>query len=123
MLLIGLGLLPRLTLRLSLLYLPLRRGLLLTDRGVIERRGLEADREFPLPLDTSEYSERLRARPRGDSEAMVVLMLKECRGARSGTRGCRFIRQSRDLPVCFLLKVGGLALAALSKAINTSAAS
>ncbi len=78
MLLTGLGVLPRLTLRLSLLYLPLRRGLLLTERGVIERRGLETDRESPLPLETSEYGERLRARPRGDTEAMVALVLKEC---------------------------------------------
>lgn len=91
-LLTGLGLLPRLALRLSLLYLPLRRGLLLTDRGVIERRGLEADRDSPLPFETSEYGERLRARPRGDSEAMVVLVLRECREldeARWGTRGCQ----------------------------------
>jgi len=78
-LLTGLGLLPRLTLRLSLLYLPLRRGLLLIDRGVIERRGLDGDRESPRPLETSEYGERVRTRPRGDSEAIVVLVMKQYR--------------------------------------------
>lgn len=92
MLLTGLGLLPRLTLRLSLLYLPLRRGLLLADRGVIERRGLERDREPSLPLETSEYGERVRTRPRGDSEAIVGLVLKGCGEAdrvRWKTRGCK----------------------------------
>jgi len=47
-LLIGLGLLPRLILRLSLLYLPFLRGLRLCDRGEIVRRGLERDLELGL---------------------------------------------------------------------------
>ena len=64
-LLIGLGLLPRLALRLSLLYLPFLRGLRLTERGEIERRGLEGDLESGLPLETSEYGDRERGRPRG----------------------------------------------------------
>jgi hypothetical protein len=43
---IGLGDLPRLTLRLSLLYLPfLRGGVRLADRGETVRRGLEGERE------------------------------------------------------------------------------
>lgn len=45
----------------------------------MERRSLEGDRNSSLPLETSEYCERLRARPRGDdSEAMVSLLLKAC---------------------------------------------
>lgn len=73
MLLTGLALLPRLTLRLSLLYLPLRTGL--GERWEVERRGLETDLETGLPFDRSEYGERLRARPRGDADAMVAMML------------------------------------------------
>ena len=79
MLLIGLGLLPRLRLRLSLLYLPFRRGLRLTERGEMERRGLERDLEAGLPPGASEYGERVRTRPRdGDLEGMVALMSEEC---------------------------------------------
>jgi hypothetical protein len=54
-LLTGLGLLPRLGLRerLSVLYLPLRRGLRLTERGEIERR-LEGDLDSGLGLEMSE---------------------------------------------------------------------
>jgi hypothetical protein len=54
-LLTGLGLLPRLGLRerLSVLYLPLRRGLRLTERGEMERRR-EGDLDSGLGLETSE---------------------------------------------------------------------
>jgi hypothetical protein len=44
-LLIGLGLLPRLRLRLSLLYLPFLLGLRLNERGEMVRRGRETDLE------------------------------------------------------------------------------
>jgi hypothetical protein len=87
-LLIGLGLLPRLALRLSLLYLPFLRGLRLTERGEIERRGLEGDLESGLPFETSEYGDRVRGRPRGgegDLEgifAMKLEELEECEVAR-----------------------------------------
>jgi hypothetical protein len=47
-LLIGLGDLPRLTLRLSLLYLPFLRGVRLAERGEIVRRSLEGDLESGL---------------------------------------------------------------------------
>jgi hypothetical protein len=51
-LLIGLGLLPRLTLRLSLLYLPFLLGLRLADLGEIERRASEyGDRVWGRPLE------------------------------------------------------------------------
>jgi hypothetical protein len=76
-LLIGLGLLPRLTLRerLSLLYLPFRRGLRLAERGEMERR-LEIDLDSGLPSEASEYGDRVRGLPRdGDLEGMVALML------------------------------------------------
>jgi hypothetical protein len=46
-LLIGLGLLPRL-LRLSLLYRPFLGGVRLSERGEIERRGLEGDLDSGL---------------------------------------------------------------------------
>ena len=73
MLLTGLGLLPRLTLRLSLLYLPFLRGLLLIERGEIVRRGLDGDRDG-LSCETSEYGERVRGRPReGDLEGIFDL--------------------------------------------------
>ncbi len=64
-LLIGLGDLPRLALRLSLLYLPFLRGLRLGERGEMERRGLDADRDSCL--EASEYGDRDRDRglPRG----------------------------------------------------------
>jgi hypothetical protein len=52
-LLTGLGLRPRLTLRLSLLYLPFRRGVRLADR-VGERRGLEGDRDTGLSMEVLE---------------------------------------------------------------------
>jgi hypothetical protein len=87
-LLIGLGLLPRLALRLSLLYLPFLRGLRLTERGEIERRGLEGDLESGLPFETSEYGDRVRGRPRGGEGdldgifAMKVEELEECRVGR-----------------------------------------
>jgi hypothetical protein len=77
-LLIGLGLLPRLGLRerLSVLYLPFRRGLRLIERGEMERR-LERDLESGLALETSEYGDRVRGLPRdGDLEGMIMLMLK-----------------------------------------------
>lgn len=55
MLLTGLRLLPRLTLRLSLLYLPFLRGLRLRERGEIVRRGLERDLVSDRrPLEISE---------------------------------------------------------------------
>ena len=89
-LLIGLGLLPRLALRLSLLYLPFLRGLRLTERGEIERRGLEGDLESGLPFETSEYGDRdrVRGRPRGGEGdldgifAMKLEELEECEVAR-----------------------------------------
>ena len=59
----GLGLLPRLALRLLLLYLPFRRGVRLSDRGETVRRGLDGDLELFLSTETSEYGERLRPRP------------------------------------------------------------
>lgn len=77
MLLIGLGLLPRLALRerLSLLYLPFRRGLRLAERGEIERR-LERDLESGLAFEASEYGDRVLGLPRdGDLDGMVALML------------------------------------------------
>ena len=95
-LLIGLGLLPRLALRLSLLYLPFLRGLRLTERGEIERRGLEGDLESGLPFETSEYGDRVRGRPRGGEGdldgifAMKVEELEECRVGRvEGTQESR----------------------------------
>jgi hypothetical protein len=51
-LLTGLGLLPRLILRLSLLYLPFLLGLRLADLGEIVRRASEyGERVCGLPLD------------------------------------------------------------------------
>jgi len=95
-LLIGLGLLPRLALRLSLLYLPFLRGLRLTERGEIERRGLEGDLESGLPFETSEYGDRVRGRPRGGEGdldgifAMKVEELEECQVGRvEGTQESR----------------------------------
>lgn len=82
-LLTGLGLLPRLGLRvrLSVLYLPFRRGLRLTERGEMERRR-EGDRDSGLGLEASENGDRVRGLPRdGDLEGMVALVLK-CRGMR-----------------------------------------
>jgi len=97
-LLIGLGLLPRLALRLSLLYLPFLRGLRLTERGEIERRGLEGDLESGLPFETSEYGDRVRGRPRGGEGdldgifAMKVEELEECRVGRvEGTQESRLL--------------------------------
>lgn len=80
MLLIGLGLLPRLALRLrlSLLYLPFLRGLRLGDRGEIERLGLEGDLEIDLPFEATEYGERVRTRPREgdlDLDDMLATLL------------------------------------------------
>ena len=79
-LLIGLGLLPRLALRLSLLYLPFLRGLRLRERGEMERRGLEGDLESGLPFETSEYGDRVRGRPRGgegDLEGIFTMKAEE----------------------------------------------
>lgn len=72
MLLIGLGVLPRLTLRVSLLYLPFRRGVRLGERGEIVRRAREGVRESGL---SSEYGDRVRGRPRsGDREGILLKM-------------------------------------------------
>jgi hypothetical protein len=84
-LLTGLGLLPRLGLRerLSVLYLPFRRGLRLAERGEMERR-LEGDLDSGLGLEASEYGDLVRGLPRdgdGDLEGIVVLMLKLQRNA------------------------------------------
>jgi hypothetical protein len=52
-LLVGLGLLPRLTLRDSLRYLPFRRGLRLVDLGETVRRTSEyGERVCGLPLES-----------------------------------------------------------------------
>jgi hypothetical protein len=74
----GLGLLPRLILRLRLsvlnlsFLLELRLRLRLGERGVIERRAGERDLETCLPLGTSEYGDRVRTRPLDDDlEGMV----------------------------------------------------
>lgn len=73
-LLIGLGVLPRLTLRVSLLYLPFRRGVRLAERGEIVRRALERFLESGL---SSEYGDRLRGRPRSeDREGILRLALE-----------------------------------------------
>jgi hypothetical protein len=78
-LLIWPGLLPRLTLRLSLLYLPFLRGLRLIERGEIVRRGLDGDRESGL---SSECGERVRGRPRdGDREGILQQSCKNAANA------------------------------------------
>ena len=70
MLLTGLGVLPRLTLRLPLLYLPFRLGVRLGERGEIVRRSLEGDLESGA---SSEYGDRVRGRPRdGEREGMLT---------------------------------------------------
>lgn len=81
MLLIGLGLRPRLMLRVSLLYLPppFRRGVRLAERGEIVRRGREGDLDLESRRETSEYGERVRGRPRTgvrdlDREGMAVVV-------------------------------------------------
>jgi hypothetical protein len=88
-LLTGLGLLPRLALRLSLLYLPFLRGLRLGERGEIERRGLEGDLESGLPFEASEYGDRVRGRPRGgegDLDGIFAMKLWGIRGMPNRTR-------------------------------------
>lgn len=73
MLLSGLGDLPRLTLRLSLLYRPFLRGVRLEERGEIVRRGLEMDLDLDSGL-SSEYGDRVRGRPReGDRDGILKL--------------------------------------------------
>jgi hypothetical protein len=73
-LLTGLTLLPRLTLRLSLLSRPFLRGPRLNERGEMVRRGLDGDLERCRPLETSEYGDLVRGRPRGgDREGICVL--------------------------------------------------
>ncbi len=52
MLLIGLGDLPRLALRLSLLYLSFLRGVRLEERGETVRRGLETDLDLEPGLSS-----------------------------------------------------------------------
>ena len=82
-LLIGLGLLPRLGLRerLSVLVLPFRRGLRLGEREM-ERR-LEGDLDSGLALAVSEFGERVRGRPRdGDLEVMAAVVLRNRNEAR-----------------------------------------
>lgn len=77
MLLIGLGLLPRLPLRLrlSLLYLPFLRGFGLNERGEIDRRGLDGDLEPGLLCEASEYGDLVRGRPlEGDLERILVIV-------------------------------------------------
>jgi hypothetical protein len=72
-LLIGLGDLPRLMLRLALLYLPFLRGVRLGERGEIVRRGLEGDLDIVSGL-SSEYGDLVRGRPReGDREGILKL--------------------------------------------------
>jgi len=77
-LLTGLALLPRLGLRLSLLYLPFLLGVRLEERGEIERRGLEGDLEIGFwSMEASEYGERERPLPRdGDREGITVVLLR-----------------------------------------------
>lgn len=64
MLLTGLGDLPRLALRLSLLYLVLLRGLRLASRGETVRRGLDGERDSFRSAEMSEYGERVLTLPR-----------------------------------------------------------
>lgn len=74
MLLIGLGVLPRLTLRVSLLYRPFLRGVRFEERGEIVRRSLEGDLDSGL---SSEYGDRVRGRPReGDREGILTSELR-----------------------------------------------
>jgi len=69
----GLGLRPRLTLRLGLRYLPFLLGVRLgeRERGEIVRRGLETDLDGGLLSEASEYGDRVRGRPReGDLDGI-----------------------------------------------------
>lgn len=63
-LLIGLALLPRLALRLSLLSRPFLLGLRLDARGETVRRGLDKDLERCRSPEASEYGDLVRVRPR-----------------------------------------------------------
>ena len=92
---IGLALRPRLTLRLSLLYLPLRLGVRLGERGDRVRRVRDGVRDSGRSTDISEYGERDLPRPRsreGDGEGIVALMVRLRLMQNSRRYGCRDLR-------------------------------
>jgi hypothetical protein len=77
-LLSGLALRPRLTLRLSLLSRPFRGGLRLGDRGEMVRRGLDKDLDRCRPSEASEYGDLVRGRPRSGDRGGILRLHSTC---------------------------------------------